>query len=118
MCSVIDMLPGMPDFGVDFAVRASHGRWMKNVRNRTGIKPMLKDSKEWFHHKGWFEPTVETMRYRGMVLLEVNEKSLWQAKYNNDDVWAGECIDFLEYIVAHLKKLGVVVNYDDGLKLN
>jgi hypothetical protein len=118
MCSVIDMLPGMPDFKVDFAVRASHRRWMKNVRDTTGNQPMLKDSKEWFHHKGWFEPTVETMRYRGMLVLEINAESLWHAEYNNHDEWAEEFRDFLEYIVAHLKKLGVVVNYDDSLKLN
>ena len=102
------------------AVRESHRRWMKNVRDTTGYHQTNEDAKEWFHHRGWFEPTVATMRLRGKHLIEMNDESVWYAeRVLKDDAAVRILRDFHVYIVEELEKLGVVVYHpDDNLKLN
>ena len=102
------------------AVRASHRRWMKNVRDTTGYYQTNEDGKEWFHHKGWFEPTVATMRLRGKHLIKINEESVYYAEHIlKDDAAVRILRDFHVYIVEELEKLGVVVYHPyDNLKFN
>ena len=100
------------------AVRASRKRWMEEVRERTGRLQTSEDVKKWFHHKGWFEPTLATMRLRGKLVLETNETSIGYAKHIlKDDKSVRILEDFHKYIVDELEKLGVVV-YPPSLNLN